>query len=135
MVEEIIRRCHASAGCSSSLGIRVSLTKGQAVDVKRVARELGVRYVLEGSVRKGGNRVRITAQLIDAATGNHIWAERYDRELADIFAVQDEITERVVATIEPDLYAAEHLRSQRKPPESLDAWECVIRALSCIAQS
>jgi TolB-like protein len=62
MVEEIIRRCHASAGCSSSLGIRVSLTKGQAVDVKRVARELGVRYVLEGSVRKSGNRVRITAQ-------------------------------------------------------------------------
>jgi tetratricopeptide (TPR) repeat protein len=81
-------------------------------------------------VRKGGNRVRVTAQLIDAATGNHIWAERFDRELADIFAVQDEITERVVATIEPELYAAEHLRSQRKPPESLDAWECVMRALS-----
>jgi len=109
--------------------------KGRAVDVKEVGRELGVRYVLEGSVRKGGNRVRITAQLIDAATGNHIWAERYDRKLADIFAVQDEITERVVATIEPELYAAEHLRSQRKPPESLDAWECVIRALSCIALS
>jgi adenylate cyclase len=109
--------------------------KGKAVDVKQVGRELGVRYVLEGSVRKAGNRVRITGQLIDATVGNHIWAERYDRELADIFAVQDEITERVVATIEPELYAAEHLRSQRKPPESLDAWECVIRALSCIAQS
>jgi adenylate cyclase len=108
--------------------------KGRAIDVKRVGRELGVRYVLEGSVRKSGNRVRITAQLIDAATDNHIWAERYDRELADIFAVQDEITERVVATIEPELYAAEHLRSQRKPPESLDAWECVIRALSYVSQ-
>jgi adenylate cyclase len=109
--------------------------KGGAVDVKQVGRELGVRYVLEGSVRKAGNRVRITAQLVDATSGNHIWAERYDREIADIFAVQDEITERVVATIEPELYAAEHFRSERKPPESLDAWECVMRALSCAAQS
>jgi TolB-like protein len=109
--------------------------KGRAVDVKQVGRELGVRYVLEGSVRKSGNRVRITAQLVEATTGNHIWAERYDRELADIFAVQDEITEQVVATIEPELYAAEHFRSQRKPPESLDAWECVIRALSYLSQS
>ena len=108
--------------------------KGRAVDVKQVGRELGVRYVLEGSVRRGGNRLRITAQLIDAATGNHLWAERYDRDLADLFAVQDEITERVVAAIEPELYAAEHIRSQRKPPDSLDAWECVIRALSCIGQ-
>jgi tetratricopeptide (TPR) repeat protein len=72
--------------------------------------------------------------LVEAATGNHVWAERYDRELADIFAVQDEITEKVVATIEPELYAAENIRSQRKPPESLDAWECVIRALSGIGQ-
>jgi TolB-like protein/class 3 adenylate cyclase/Tfp pilus assembly protein PilF len=109
--------------------------KGRAIDVKQVSRELGVRYVLEGSVRKSGNRVRITAQLIDAIAGNHVWAERYDRELADIFAVQDEITERVVGAIEPQLYAAEHFRSRRKPPESLDAWECVIRALTCIAQS
>jgi adenylate cyclase len=108
--------------------------KGRAVDVKQIGRELGVRYVLEGSVRKAGNRVRITAQLVEAATGNHIWAERYDRDLADIFAVQDEITERVVAAIEPELYAAEQVRSQSKPPDSLDAWECVIRALSCIGQ-
>jgi adenylate cyclase len=109
--------------------------KGQAVDVKQVGRELGVRYVLEGSVRKSGQRVRITTQLVDATIGNHVWAERYDRELADIFAVQDEITERAVGAIEPELYAAEYHRSQRKPLESLDAWECVIRALSCIAQS
>ena len=108
--------------------------KGQAVDVKQVGRELGERYVLEGSVRKAGQRVRITAQLVEAETGNHIWAERYDRELADIFAVQDDITERVVATIEPELYAAERFRSERKPPESLDAWECVIRALSHVSE-
>jgi TolB-like protein/class 3 adenylate cyclase len=109
--------------------------KGRAIDVKQVGRELGVRYVLEGSVRKSGNRARITAQMIDAVRGNHVWAERYDRELADIFVVQDEITEQVVGTIEPQLYAAEHFRSQRKPPENLDAWECVIRALPCITQS
>ena len=108
--------------------------KGHAVDVKQVGRELGVRYVLEGSVRKSGNRIRVTAQLVEAETGNHVWAERYDRDLADIFAVQDEITERVVAAIEPELYAAEQVRSQTKPPDSLDAWECVIRALSCIGQ-
>jgi adenylate cyclase len=108
--------------------------KGRAIDVKQIGRELGVRYVLEGSVRKGGNRLRITAQLVEAETGNHVWAERYDRDVGDIFAVQDEITERVVAAIEPELYAAENIRSQRKPPESLDAWECVIRALSLINQ-
>src|SRR5215210_9469007 len=108
--------------------------KAQSVDVKQVGRELGVRYVLEGSVRKGGNRLRVTAQLVEAASGNHIWAERYDRDLADIFAVQDEITERVVAAIEPELYAAEQVRSQSKPPDGLDAWECVIRALSLIGQ-
>jgi adenylate cyclase len=109
--------------------------KGRAVDVKQVGRELGVRYVLEGSVRKSGNRTRITAQLVEAATGNHIWAERYDRELADIFAVQDEITERVVAAIEPELYAAEHFRARRKPPESLDAWECVMRACRALPKA
>jgi adenylate cyclase len=108
--------------------------KGRAVDVKQVGRELGVRYVLEGNVRRGGNRLRITAQLVEAATGNHVWAERYDREISDLFAVQDEITERVVAAIEPELYAAENIRSQRKPPENLDAWECVIRALNDIGQ-
>ncbi len=106
--------------------------KGGAVDVKRVSEELGVRYVLEGSVRKAGNRVRITAQLIDAATGNHIWAERFDRDLEDIFAVQDEITESVVAAIGPELMAAETQRAQRKPPQSLDAWDYVLRALSHI---
>jgi TolB-like protein len=106
--------------------------KGRMVDVKQVGRELGVRYALEGSVRKEANRVRVTAQLIDAVTGHHVWAERYDRELAGIFALQDEITERVVAAVEPQLYAAEGIRAKRKQPESLDAWECVMRALSCV---
>jgi len=109
--------------------------KGRAVDLRQVGRELGVRYILEGSVRKAGDRMRISGQLIEAATGSHLWAERYDRAIADIFAVQDEITERVVAAIEPQLYAAEHFRSQRRPPESLDAWGRVIRALSHMGPS
>ena len=104
--------------------------KGKAVHMKQVAEELGVGYVVEGSVRKGGDRVRITAQLNDVATGSHIWAERYDRDLADVFAVQDEITEAIVAAIEPQLYAAENFRARRKPPDSLDAWDLVMRALS-----
>ena len=104
--------------------------KGKAIDVKRAARELGVRYVLEGSVRKGGNRVRITAQLIDADTGNHIWANRYDGDLSDIFALQDEITHKVVAAIEPKLLEAEALRSQNSSPEDLGAWDMVIHANS-----
>ena len=104
--------------------------KGKAVHMKQVAEELGVRYVVEGSVRKGGDRVRITAQLNDVATGSHLWAERYDREIADVFAVQDEITESIVAAIEPKLYAAESFRAQRKPPDSMDAWDLVMRALS-----
>ena len=106
--------------------------KGRMVDVKQVGRELGVRYALEGSVRKAANQVRVSAQLVDAVTGHHVWAERYDRELAGIFALQDEITERVVAAVEPQLYAAEGIRVKRKQPESLDAWECVVRALSCV---
>ena len=96
--------------------------KGNAVDVKRVAQELGVRYVLEGSVRKAGSRVRITGQLIDAATGAHIWAERYDRGLEDIFAVQDEITQSIVGAIAPGIVSAEVQRAQRKDPGQLDAW-------------
>jgi TolB-like protein/Tfp pilus assembly protein PilF len=104
--------------------------KGKAVHLKQIADELGVRYVVEGSVRRSGDRVRITAQLNDVSTGSHLWAERYDRELADVFAVQDEITESIVAAIEPQLYAAENFRARRKPPGSLDAWDLVMRALS-----
>ncbi len=104
--------------------------KGKAVQIKQIAAELGVRYVLEGSVRRSGDRVRITAQLNDTATGSHIWAERYDRDLTDVFAVQDEITDAIVTAIEPQIYAAENFRSRRKPPNSVDAWDLVMRALS-----
>ena len=100
--------------------------------MKRVARELGVRYVLEGSVRKGGNRVRITAQLIDAATSNHIWADRYDGDLTDIFDLQDKITKSAVAAIEPKLLEAEAMRSQSRPSEDLGAWELVMKANSLL---
>jgi adenylate cyclase len=106
--------------------------KGKMVDVKRVARELGVRYVLEGSVRKSGTRVRITAQLIDAKTGNHVWADHYDGELSDIFELQDEITRRVIAAIEPKLLEAEYVRSQSRSPQDLNAWDLVTRANSLL---
>src|SRR6202522_3748595 len=104
--------------------------KGKPVHMKQIAEELGVGYVVEGSVRKSGDRVRITAQLNNVATGSHIWAERYDRNLADVFAVQDEITEAIVAAIEPQLYAAENFHARRKAPESMDAWDLVMRGLS-----
>jgi TolB-like protein/cytochrome c-type biogenesis protein CcmH/NrfG len=104
--------------------------KGRPVHLRQIADELGVAYVVEGSVRKEGDRVRITAQLNDVATGSHIWAERYDRSLADVFAVQDEIAQSIVAAIEPQLYAAENFRAQRKTPGSMDAWDLVMRALS-----
>ncbi len=97
--------------------------KGQAVDLKQVGRDLGVRYVLEGSVRKAGSRVRITAQLVEAESGNHIWAERYDRELIDIFDLQDEMQQAIAAAVEPELASAEFDRAARKPPENLDAWD------------
>jgi TolB-like protein/cytochrome c-type biogenesis protein CcmH/NrfG len=104
--------------------------KGRAVHIRQIAEELGVRYVVEGSVRRSGDRVRITAQLNDVATGSHLWAERYDRSLTDLFAVQDEITDAIVAAIEPQIYAAENFRAKRKPPNSMDAWDLVMRALS-----
>jgi adenylate cyclase len=103
--------------------------KGKIADVKQVGRELGVRYVLEGSVRKAANRVRITGQLVEAQTGAHLWAERYDRPLDDIFAVQDEITLSVVGAIEPSLRQAEIARTKRMRPDSLDAYDLVLRAL------
>ena len=103
--------------------------KGRAINVKQVGRELGVRYVLEGSLRKAGNRVRVTAQLIEAETGNHTWAERYDRDLADIFALQDDITEPVVIAVAPAIDDAERRRAMRKPPRDLNAWSAYQRGL------
>ena len=106
--------------------------KGPAVDVGKIGRELGVRYVLEGSVRRAGSRVRITAQLIEAASGHHLWADRYDRELADVFAVQDEIARNITGAIAPGIISAEIQQAQRKDPSQLDAWDRTMRAHSHI---
>src|SRR5258705_11592679 len=103
---------------------------GRTVDVKQIGHELGVRYVLEGSVQRAGERVRIGVHLADAGTGREVWVERYERALADLFALQDEIAASVVVTVEPQLYAADTARRQQTPPDHLDAWDYVIRALS-----
>jgi TolB-like protein/class 3 adenylate cyclase len=102
--------------------------KARSVDIKQVGRQLGVRYVLEGSLRKAANRVRVTAQLIETETGTHVWAERYDRAIGDIFEIQDEITVKVVGAIEPNLRQAEIERARRKRPENLDAYDLYLRA-------
>ena len=103
--------------------------KGQSTDIRDVARKLGVAYVLEGSVRKAGNRVRVTAQLIDGGSGNHVWAQRYDRNLEDIFSVQDEITETLAGAIEPELGKAERERARTRRPDDLRAWDLCQRGL------
>ena len=101
--------------------------RGRTIDVKAVGRMLGARYVLEGSVRKAGNRVRVTGQLIDASTGHHIWAERYDRVLEDLFAIQDELTDGIVGALEAAVMRMEGERARRKPPRNLDAWDTELR--------
>jgi TolB-like protein len=108
--------------------------EGRAVNVKQVGRELGVRYVLEGSVRKTANRVRITGQLIDATTGGHLWADRFEGTLGDIFELQDQLTENVVGAIAPQLERAEIERAKRKPTESLDAYDCYLRGMANLHQ-
>jgi TolB-like protein len=130
MVEDIIT---ALSRCSGIIVIarNSSFTyKGRPVDVREVGRELGVAYVLEGSVRRAGSRLRITGQLIDAATGGHLWADRFDGEASEVFALQDDITERVVAAIEPTLELAESERRRAMPPNALDAYELLLRASS-----
>jgi adenylate cyclase len=109
--------------------------KGKSPNVRAVGRELGVRYVLEGSVRKAANRVRITGQLVDATSGAHVWAERYDRDLADVFAVQAEIAEAVTTAISPAVASAERQRARRKPPGNLNAWEAYQRGLWHLCQT
>ncbi len=108
--------------------------KGQPFESREIGRRLGVRYIVEGSVRRFGSRVRINAQLIDAVEETHLWAERYDREVADIFAVQDEVTRAIVTTIEPAMVDSERQRARRKPPENMDAWESYQRGLWHIYQ-
>ncbi|MGI9367401.1 MAG: tetratricopeptide repeat protein, partial [Ruegeria sp.] len=102
--------------------------KGQAIRVDEVCRDLGVRYLLEGSVRKAANRVRVTAQLIDGSTGAHIWADRYDRSIDDIFAVQDEITQAIVSAVAPETMGAEMRRGRAKRPDNLSSWDKVLQA-------
>jgi adenylate cyclase len=104
--------------------------KGKPKNAAQIGKELGAAYLVEGSARRGGNRVRITAQLIDAATGHHLWAERYERDMADVFAVQEEIAERVVVSIEPEIHRAEKERALRTRPEHLGAWDFALKALS-----
>jgi adenylate cyclase len=106
--------------------------KGKAVDIKQVARDLGVRYVLEGSVRKSGNRIRITGQLIDAASGAHLWADRYDGALEDVFDLQDQVAASVVGAIAPSVTRAEIERVSRKPPNNLDAYDCRLRGAAAL---
>ncbi len=106
--------------------------KGKAVDVREAGAQLGVRYILEGSVRKADRRVRVTSQLIDATSGNHLWADRYDRDLADIFELQDELTAKVIGSVSPQILVAEAARIRRKPTHSIDAWDLVMQALPCM---
>jgi adenylate cyclase len=108
--------------------------KGRSVDVKQVGQELGVRYVLEGSVRKAANQVRITGQLIDAGTGSHLWADRFDGGLEDIFKLQDQVTASVIGAIAPKLEQAEIKRSARKPPANLDAYDYHLRGMASVYQ-
>jgi TolB-like protein/Tfp pilus assembly protein PilF len=132
MVEDII------SGLSRSKSLFViarnsSFTyKGKAVDIKQVGRELGVRYVLEGSVRKAGNHVRISGQLIDAESGAHVWADKFDDRLEDIFDLQDRLTSSVIGAISPQLMRAEFERVRRKPTESLQAYDYFLQALACL---
>ncbi len=109
--------------------------RGRSVDVTEVGRQLGARYLLQGSVRKAGNRVRISGQLVDAETNHHVWAQRYDRVLDDIFAVQDEITDAIVAALEPAVGRAEMQRAYRRDPQNLDAWNLYQRGMSCLVKT
>ena len=130
MVEEIITALSRLRGLFVIARNSSFTYKGRAVDVKQVGRELGVRYVLEGSVRKDGNRVRIAGQLVDASTATHLWADRFDGELTSVFDLQDQLTARVAGAIAPKLEEAEIARSGRKPTESLDAYDCYLRGMA-----
>ncbi len=128
MAEEIITalsRCHSLFVIARNSSF---VYKGKSFDVRQIGRELGVRYVLEGSVRRGGDRLRITGQLIDAASGNHIWADRFEGETSDVFALQDRFSESIVATIEPRLQLAEIERLKQKPAGDLNAYDLLLRA-------
>jgi TolB-like protein/class 3 adenylate cyclase len=134
MVEEIITALSRFRGLFVIARNSSFAYKGRAIDVKQIGRELGVRYILEGSVRRAGSKVRITGQLIDTATGAHLWADRFDGALEDIFDLQDQVTASVVGAIAPKLEQAEIDRSRRKPTESLDAYDYYLRGLAAVHQ-
>src|SRR5206468_610646 len=134
MTEDLITDLSKLSGLFVISRNSVFLYKGKAVKPEQVSQELGVRYVLEGSVRKAGSRVRITAQLIDATTGYHLWADRYDRDLKDIFAVQDEVTQQIVAALKVQLTGGEQGRWGRTPTNNLEAYDCFLRGLEYHAQ-
>ena len=134
MVEEIITALSRFRGLFVIARNSSFAYKGRAVDIKQVGRELGVRYILEGSVRKAGSRVRITGQLIDTSTGVHLWADRFDGGMDDIFDLQDQVTASVVGAIGPKLERAEIDRAKRKPTESLDAYDHFLRGMACVHQ-
>ena len=108
--------------------------KGQTPDVRAVGKELGARYVLEGSVRRSGDRVRVNAQLIDTDSGHHVWAERYDRDMEDIFALQDDLTQGIAAVVAPELERAEHKRLIVTRPQDLGAWDLVLQGMACLSE-
>ena len=131
MVEDIITGLSRSRSLFVIARQSTFVYKGKSIDIRQVGRDLGVRYLLEGSVRKAGNRVRITGKLIDGDAGVHLWADQFDGEFEDIFELQDRVTARVIAAIAPELERAEIERAKRKPTESLRAYDYYLRALSC----
>jgi adenylate cyclase len=128
IAEDLLTRLSAWRGAPIIARNSSFVYKGEAVDVMRVGRELGARYVVEGSVRRAGERVRVSAQLIDATTGHHVWAKQYDRELRDVFALQDEITAAIAASVQGQVSLSERARASRLDPQNLEAWELVLRA-------
>jgi len=132
MTEELITTLSKVSGLFVIASNSVFTYKGKPVKVQEVSRELGVRYVLEGSIRKADNRMRVAAQLIDATTGRHLWAERYDRELKDVFAVQDEITRKIVTAMEVKLTEGEQARIRRQGTNSVEAWEAYVQGLEAL---
>lgn len=134
MVEDIVTGLSRSKSLFVIARQSTSIYKGKAIDIRQVGRELGVRYVLEGSVRKSGDRVRISGQLIEATTGAHLWADRFDSQLNDIFDLQDQVTSSVIGALFPQLERAEIERAKRKPTENLQAYDYYLRALSSFYQ-
>jgi adenylate cyclase len=132
MVEDIITGLSRSKSLFVIARHSTFTYKDKAVDIRQVGRELGIRYVLEGSVRRSGTRVRITGQLVDATSGMHLWADRFDSQLDDIFDLQDRMTSSVIGAISPQLERAEIERAKRKPTESLQAYDYYLRALACV---